>query len=97
MTWTDFEPNEGKMRAMGSGKSFSTSVVRGMGLVVAYSNLGFQKGFEHLSRLGAAAGVSTQEVVASMLGSVRLSLSSQAADKVSKITFVGQSKASKTS
>jgi hypothetical protein len=37
MIWTDFRLDEGIMRAMGDGKSFSTSIVRGMGLVVEYS------------------------------------------------------------
>jgi hypothetical protein len=37
MTWTDFRLDEGIMRAVGKGKSFSTSIVRGMGLVVEYS------------------------------------------------------------
>jgi hypothetical protein len=37
MTWSDFRLDEGKMRASGSGRSFSTSTVRGMGLVVEYS------------------------------------------------------------
>jgi hypothetical protein len=37
MTWSDFRLDEGKMHASGSGRSFSTSIVRGMGLVVEYS------------------------------------------------------------
>ncbi|KAH8632836.1 hypothetical protein IG631_11470 [Alternaria alternata] len=37
MTWSDFRLDEGKMRAIGNGRSFSTSIVRGMGLVVEYS------------------------------------------------------------
>jgi hypothetical protein len=37
MTWSDFRLDEGKMRAIGNGQSFSTSIVRGMGLVVEYS------------------------------------------------------------
>jgi hypothetical protein len=37
MTWTDFRLDEGIMRAVGEGRSFSTSIVRGMGLVVEYS------------------------------------------------------------
>ena len=42
MTWSNFRPDEGKMRASGSGRSFSTSIVRGMGLVVEYSGDAFQ-------------------------------------------------------
>ena len=37
MTWSDFRLDEGKMRASGLGRSFSTSIIRGMGLVVEYS------------------------------------------------------------
>jgi hypothetical protein len=37
MTWSDFRLDEGKMRASGSGKGISASIVRGMGLVVEYS------------------------------------------------------------
>jgi hypothetical protein len=52
MTWTDFQPNEGKMRAMGDGRSFSTSVVRGMGLVVEYSsNTGYANSSHHEARI----------------------------------------------
>jgi len=36
MTWTDFRLDEGILRAVGEGRSFSTSIVRGMGLVVEY-------------------------------------------------------------
>ena len=36
MIWTDFRPDEGIMRAAGSGRSFFTSIVRGMGLVVEF-------------------------------------------------------------
>jgi len=36
MTWTDFRLDEGVLRAVGEGRSFSTSIVRGMGLVVEY-------------------------------------------------------------
>jgi len=37
MNWTDFRLDEGIMRAVGGGRSLSTSIVRGMGLVVEYS------------------------------------------------------------
>ena len=37
MIWMDFRLDEGRMRATGGGRSFSTSIVRGMGLVVEYN------------------------------------------------------------
>ena len=40
MIWSDFRLDEGKMRASGNGRSFSASIVRGMGLVVEYSGNG---------------------------------------------------------
>ena len=55
MTWTDFQLNEGKMRAMGGGRSFATSVVRGMGLVVEYNNIGPKKSLEVASRIPSKA------------------------------------------
>jgi hypothetical protein len=40
MTWLEFKLDEGKLRAAGNGKSFSTSLVRVMGFVVEYSSFG---------------------------------------------------------
>ena len=34
MAWSDFRPSEGKMSSSESGRSFSTSFMQGMGLVV---------------------------------------------------------------
>ena len=39
MVWVDLKLDEGIMRAIGKGKSLSTSIVRGLGLVVEYSAL----------------------------------------------------------
>jgi hypothetical protein len=47
MTWTDFQLDKGIMRAVGEGKSFSTSIVRGMGLVVEYSTSKSYQRHEH--------------------------------------------------
>lgn len=38
MIWSDINLDEGKFRATGYNRSFSASVVRGMGLVVEYSS-----------------------------------------------------------
>ena len=40
MGWTEFRLDEGRLRATGDGRTFSTSIVRGMGLVVEYSATG---------------------------------------------------------
>ncbi|KAF1837836.1 hypothetical protein BDW02DRAFT_81851 [Decorospora gaudefroyi] len=40
MVWTDFRPEEGVVRAASKTQSFSTSLVRGMGLVVEYATIG---------------------------------------------------------
>lgn len=37
MEWIDFVPREGKMRAEGLGRSFSATLMRGMGIVVEYN------------------------------------------------------------
>jgi hypothetical protein len=37
MVWSEFNLNEGRLRAIGDRRSFSTLLVRGMGLVVEYS------------------------------------------------------------
>lgn len=56
MIWSDFRLDEGKMRASGSGRSFSTSIVRGMGLVVEYSGNGSSYGiWGGLDRLPSVA------------------------------------------
>jgi hypothetical protein len=43
MTWLAFNVDEGKLRSAGNGRSFSTSLVRGMGFVIEYSRIGFRK------------------------------------------------------
>jgi hypothetical protein len=43
MAWLEFKLDEGKLRSAGNRRSFSTSLVRGMGLVVEYSRIGFRQ------------------------------------------------------
>jgi hypothetical protein len=40
MNWLEFRLDEGKIRSAGGVTSLSTSLVRGMGLVVEYSAIG---------------------------------------------------------
>jgi hypothetical protein len=40
LTWIDFKPDEGMIRATGNGRSVSASRVRGLGLVVEYHSNG---------------------------------------------------------
>ena len=47
MNWTDFRLDEGIMRAVGGGRSLSTSIVRGMGLVVEYSTDASKQAVRH--------------------------------------------------
>ena len=43
MIWSAVDLDEGRLRATGHDRAFSTSMVRGMGLVVEYSREGFSR------------------------------------------------------
>lgn len=62
MAWSDFRIDEGKMRAAGSGRSFSTSIVRGMGLVVEYSTTGPHPFPDHEWRINSTAADQVREI-----------------------------------
>jgi hypothetical protein len=87
MTWTDCQLNEGKMRAMGGGRSFATSVVRGMGLVVEYNNIAPNKSLEIASHIPSKGLLAEYNKIGSSKSlEVASRIPSKAADKVSKDT-----------
>lgn len=47
MLWSHFDPEEGKLRASGNGRSFSSSIIRGMGLVVEFSRYSEARPWSH--------------------------------------------------
>ncbi|CAI9627528.1 unnamed protein product [Alternaria burnsii] len=72
MIWSDFRLDEGKMRASGNGRSFSASIVRGMGLVVEYSGNGSYRIWDGVdSILSVAADKMTCGIIPAKRNTVR--------------------------